>query len=567
MIYLLNLLLYCIYIIVILLISFIPGFAIAGHIKNLSVLEKLSISFGFSYLIIVLITPFFAFKLNFMAQLIFICIMIYSLLYLIKKRSELKFEINSRILISLLIIGLVLHFFLQTLWEYPVTGGDWIAHTLFIPYDFNSGNWTLPHDRTPFFNLLIFSYHNLLGTSLFQYWISQIISVVANTIFILPAFLIAKNVFNDKVAKISVAFMIITPWLIWQSIYTWPKNLAMYFTLLMVYFMFFKKDSKPLSYGLAGLFGALAFLTHNYTAFYILTALLAFIYVNKIHKHPPIILQEMFKEKFIYFFIVIVLTIVPYFLWMYASYGQIVTSRLLYYPFSVNGYVQASYDDPKEIFNTFFNTPISSIIETRISNAIVTLLPVALPINPIATNFPTYHPVLYYMQDYPGGLSFLMYMLVVIWFSRYIFRKINSDAVLVILVLVPFLVTLFIAGWKDWGLLTYALSPTVPILIMFGINELYKIRTSWIRNGYAYLMFIVCMIEVVIFGVLIKDLYLATGGIKHVMEVGTRVPGFQISSFISAHFLLRGYGNFLVNAVISLLLILMTINYLSKKES
>lgn len=493
--------------------------------------------------------------------------MIFSLLYLLKKRSELKFEINSRIIISILIIGLVLNFFLQTLWEYPVSGGDWIAHTLFIPYDFDSGNWTLPHDRTPFFNLLIYSYHHLLGTSLFQYWISQIISVIANSVFVLPAYLIAKNVFNDKVAKISAAFMVITPWLVWQSIYTWPKNLAMYFILLMIYFMFFKQESKPLSYGLSGLFGALAFLTHNYTAFYILTALLAFIYVKKIYRHPPIIIQELFKDRFIYFFIVLAAAIVPYYVWMYASYGEIVTSRLLYYPFSVNGYVQAAYSDPEEIFNAFFNTPISSIIYTRISNAIVTLLPVALPINPIATNFPTYYPVLYYMQDYPGGLSFLMYILVVVWFSRYILRKTNTNGVLVILVIVPFLITLFIAGWKDWGLLTYALSPTVPILIMLGTNELYKIRTSWIRTGYAYLLFMVCLIEVVIFGVLINDLYLATGGIKDVIEVGARIPGFQISSFISAHFLLSGSGNLLVNAVISLLLILVTIYYFSKKES
>lgn len=562
-----NLIMYWWYISVVFIISFIPGFAIASRFNKLSFTERLAVSFGFSFIVLALMVPFFAFKHDYLAQLIFTGIFVVSLWYLLKKRSEFKFEIDSRFIILVLIIGLVLKFFLQTLWEYPVTGGDWIAHTLFIPYYFDSGNWTLPHDRTPFFNLLIYSYHHLLGTSIFQYWISQIISVIANSVFVLPAFLIAKNVFNDKVAKISAAFMVITPWLVWQSIYTWPKNLAMYFILLMIYFMFFKKESKPLSYGLSGLFGALAFLTHNYTAFYILTALLAFIFVKKIYQHPPIILQELFKEKFIYFFIVIVAAIVPYFLWMYTSYGEIVTSRLLYYPFSVNGYLQAANGDPEEIFNTFFNTPISSIIGTRISNAIVTLLPVALPINPIATNFPTYYPVLYYMQDYPGGLSFLMYILVVIWFSRYLFRKTNTNTVLVILVMVPFLVTLFIAGWKDWGLLTYALGPTVPILIMFGTNELIGFKTSWIRNAYMYLMFIVCLIEVLIFGVLINDLYLATGGIKDVIEVGSRIPGFQISSFISAHFLLSGPGDFSMNFVISLLLILVTIYYLLKKRA
>ncbi len=258
-----NLIAYWSYIIVVLLMSFIPGFAIASRIRSLNDTERLAIAFCFSFFIVVLLVPLFAIKLDLLARALFLFILLVSLLnliwYLKKKDFKIKPDMDFKFLLSILIISLVSRFFIQTLWEYPVTGGDWIGHTLFIPYDFDIGKWAPPQDRTPLFNLFIYSHHHLLGTSLFQYWISQIISVVANSVFVLPAYLIAKNVFNDKVAKISAAFMVIVPWLVWQSIYTWPKNLAMYFILLMIYFMFFKKDSKPLSYGLSGLFGALAF--------------------------------------------------------------------------------------------------------------------------------------------------------------------------------------------------------------------------------------------------------------------------------------------------------------------
>jgi hypothetical protein len=563
-----GIILYWSYISAVLLMSFIPGFAIATRIRSLNNTERLAIAFCFSYIICVLLVPLFAIKLDLLARALFLFILSVSVLSLIWRLRKLDFRIKMsldfKFLLSILIISLVSKFFIQTLWEYPVSGGDWIAHTLVVPYDFDIGKWAPPQDRTPFFNLLIYSYHHLLGTSLFQYWISQIVSVVANSVFVLPTYLIARNVFNHRVAKISTAFMVIAPWLVWQSIYTWPKNLAMYLIFLMIYFMFFKKDNKPLNYGLSGLFGALAFLTHNYTAFYILTALIAFIYYKKIYRYP--ILQELLKERFMYFFIVMAAVIAPYLLWMHSSYGEFVTSRLVYYPFSVKGYEQATYSNPEEIYQSFFNTPISSIIGIRISNAMVTLLPVALPINPMAIHFPTYNPVLYYMQDYPGALSFLMYLLVVLWFLRYLFRKTNTDPVLVIFILVPFMVTLIIAGWKDWGLLTYALGPTVPILIILGTSELCRFKNSRIKTAYLYLMFIACLIEGLIFIVLIDNFYLTTGGLGSVIKAASSIPGFQIASFISAHFLLNGMEDFSINAIISLLFILVIIYYILKNE-
>jgi hypothetical protein len=289
-------------------IAFIPGFAIAARIKQLDITEKLAVSFGFSFLIVVLLTPLFAVKLDIVARVAFVLIVIASLFLFLKQKQDLKLNHDFIFLTLILVISLVSKFFIQTLWEYPVIGGDWYGHTLIRPYMFNIGDWTPPQERTPFFNLLIYSYHHLLGTSLYQYWVSQIISVIVNSVFILPAYLIAKRVFGDNIAKVSAAFMIITPFLVQQAIYTWPKNMAMYFTLLIIYFLFFRGNSgnNELNYGFAGFFAALGFLTHNYIVFYIFTALIAFVYVKKLYdyKQPLTIPHELFKNKFIYLTVV-----------------------------------------------------------------------------------------------------------------------------------------------------------------------------------------------------------------------------------------------------------------------
>jgi len=556
-----NVLIYWLYIILVICIAFIPGFAIANRIKNLSDIEQLAISFGFSFLIIILLTPLFAFKLDLVARIIFILIFVISLLYLKNQKFKLNSEVNFLTLI--LIISLVSKFFIQTLWEYPVMGGDWYGHTLIRPYRFDIGDWTPPRDRTPLFNLLIYAYHHLLGTSLYQFWISQIISVVANSVFIVPAYLIAKRVFGNNIARISVAFMIITPFLVENAIYTWPKNMAAYFTLLMIYFLFFSEnENKKLHYTLAGVFSALGFLTHNYVMFYIIVSIIALIYVKKVHNQSPMVsLQRFLKSKYIYYFIAMVVVVIPYLLWMYSFYGTISTSKFIYYPFAVEGYDAALNGTTQELFNTFYNTPIQQIIGIRIINAVVTLTPAALPINPVATHFRTYNPIYYYSHDYPGALSTLMYILIVTWFFKYLLKKTKTSSVLVMFVVLPFIITLFMWGWREWGLVTQTLHPTVPILIMFGFNELCKLYNQKLRSVFLYLVFIGCLIEDMIYGVLINNFYQLGGGLDEVARGICRyIQSFQIYEFVSAHFLLSTNADFLFNLIISIGVIMITIH-------
>jgi hypothetical protein len=562
-----NLIAYWSYISVVLLISFIPGFAIANRFKNLNTCEKLAISFGFSFLIPILIVPFFPLKSAFLARILLIGVMIVSMWYLVKKRATLKIEIDAKFLILVLVLGIVSNLFLQTLWEYPVMGGDWIRHTLQIPYAFEMGDWSPSKDKTPLFNLLIYSYHNLLGTSLYQYWFSQIISVVINSIYIFPAYLIARRAFGDWVARISALFMLVTPFLIFNTIYTWPKNAAMYGILMMIYFLFFSDHDIRLRYPLAGFFAGLGFLFHNYALFYIGIAVLLLVYKEKIYK--ALLSKDIIRnlKKLSYFLLVLLIFLAPYFAWVYSYYGTVSNSRTIYYPIAVKGYESAFNQTPEELWETFKGTPLKEIIMVRISNAIVTFTPAALPINPYATNFRTYNPIFYYTQDYPGALSTLMYLLVVIWFIGYILGKTRTDRILVGFLVLPWITIIILYGWREWGLLTGILHPTLPLLIAIGINEMHR-WGSKIEYILLYIIFISAIIEDAIFGVLIGKFYYIEGGLPQVERTGRQfIPDFQISDFVSAHFLFNGTIDMLTNFLISVgIIILVYILYRSHEN-
>ncbi|MGB8216485.1 MAG: glycosyltransferase family 39 protein [Candidatus Methanoperedens sp.] len=561
-----NLIIYWIYALVIFLITFIPGYAIANLFKNLNTCEKLAISFGFSFLIPIIMVPLFAFNLVFLGQFILIGVMIVSIWFLVKQRAELRIDIDAKFLILVLVIGIISKLFLQTLWEYPVMGGDWIRHTLQIPYAFEIGDWSPPLEKTPLFNLLIYSYHNLLGTSLYQYWVSQIISVIINSAYILPAYLIAKKAFGDSVAKISALFMLVTPFLIFNTIYTWPKNAAMYGILMMMYFLFFSEHDIKLRYTLAGFFAGIGFLFHSYALFYIGIAVLVLVYKEKMHK--TLLSKDIISnlKNLSYFLVVLLIFLAPYFIWVY-SYGTVSNSRTIYYPIAVKGYEAAFNQTPDELWKTFKATPLTEIVMPRISNAIVTFTPAALPVNPYATNFRTYDPIFYYTQDYPGALSTLMYLVVVIWFIKYIIGKTKTDPVLVSFLVVPWIIIMILYAWREWGLLTGILHPTLPLLIILGFNEIY----NWnYKHKYfiIYVIFISAIVENIIFSRLISKFYYVEGGLQQVAKTGQQfIPDFQISNFVSAHFLLNRNIDLLYNFLFAAGLILLFYILLSKNKN
>ena len=552
---------------IIFIVMFLPGWLIVCR-TNLSDIEKLSISFGASVVILILFLLLFIsnYILSIIIIIFFIILMLVLLvfekeycIYKIIHRTELK------LILLIFAIAITVRLYVQTFWEYPVIGGDWYYHALVIPYKIENLELIPPRDRTPLFSLIIFVYHKLLCISLYEFWVSQIISVFLNSLFLFPAYMIARKVFGIKIALMATIFMTITPFLLEQSIYTWPKNLAMYFILLMIYFAFFSKIKNEFRYILAGIFGGLGFLAHNYTTVYIITALFALIYYYKIEY------KSQFRKKLmksIYLFILgIILPLIPYFCWVFISYGTIFTSHFMYYPFAVDpeDVDTILHGDPDMVVKKFFSTPISKILWVKVIDIVVTLTPATLPINPIATSFRTYFPVYYYSHDYPGALSTLMYILIVIWFIRYILRKSKTDKILFIFVAVPFILFLVVSGWLDWGMLTAGLHPTIPILIMLGFNELEKVTQDKLKYLLKIFVFVGAIIENTIFMWLLLAFYKLEGGITQVEEgIRRYIPNFNVSKFVSAHFFT---GNFeamsiVLNTFIFLALIIILLIFL-----
>ncbi len=549
-----NIINYWIYSIAIIIMAFAPGFLIANRLSFLSLLEKFVISFGVGFFVIILLFPLIIWNTD-TARALLIILVITSVFFIYKKRVDILSDKAVIFLVMVLLLNFASKFFLQFIWEYPVPGGDWFNHGFVGPYNFSIGDWTPDRDRPPFFSLLIYAYHILIGTSVYQYWVAQLVSTTASSILFLPAYLIGRRVFSERIARISVLFILVTPYIVENSIYPWPKNLAAYFIILMIYFMFFRGDQSRRNLIMAGIFGGLGYMIHNYTVVYIGTVLIIFLYQ---HYDRNLInyINNLQKSNLFYFICILIITVLPYLFWTYYYYGTIFSSSFKYYPFAVKGYISAATDPPDVIFQSFHSVSTQEIIWIRISNTLVTLIPISIPLNPYVYSFPSYVPTVYYNQSYAGMLSFGMYIFVALWLYRYVTKRSQTNKALVMLIVLPFLFHVFLWGWVDWGL-HFMSFPTNPFLIMLGFNELYKFKNyKFIRN----IVFLGALLETIIYEGLQLDLYAKFSGR---FELGRAfqeyVSGFQIDRLISAYFLITNKMDMYINLLIVLLVLVLVV--------
>lgn len=551
-----NIFNYWLYSIAIVTTSFAPGFLIINRFNFFTLIEKFVLSFGVGFFVIILLSPFIIWNPD-IARILFFILVIISIISICKNRKNLLSDEAINFLLIVLLLSFVSKFFLQFVWEYPVIGGDWFNHGFIGPYNFNLGDWMPERDRPPFFGLLIYAYHKLLGTSIYQYWVAQLVSTTANSILFLPAYLIGRRVFSEKIARVSTLFILVTPYIVENSIYVWPKNLAAYFILLMVYFMFFSGTQSKRNLIMSGIFGGLGFLIHNYIAVYIATALLIYLFQHRDRNFIAWI-YNLKKSYVLYFIAVCILVILPYLIWTYSFYGTIFTSNFKYYPFAVKGFGSALNDPPEVIFQSFHSVSIQEIIWIRISNVLVTLLPLSIPLNPYIYSFNSYFPALYFNQSYAGMLSFGMYILVVLWLYRALRKRTQTNNVLIILIVLPFLFHVFLWGWIDWGL-HFMSFPTNPFLIMLGFNELYKFKNyKLFRN----IIFIGGLLETIIFEKFLLDAYEGKAALGK--ELQKLVNGFQIDNLVSAHFLITNQTDMYINIFMLFLIIALALFMMRK---
>lgn len=222
------------------------------------------------------------------------------------------------------------------------------------------------------------------------------------------------------------------------------------------------------------------------------------------------------------------LVISPYYGWIFSTNQPLPSSRLLYYPIAVNGYVSAFEDTPAQLWSTFNNTTLSQILLPRLTNIALTFTPIILL--PFASQYTTHNYIFYYTHDYPGALSTLMYIVILLLFLK---RLSTINTTLLTFLAIPWLIVTALYAWQEWGLLTGILHPTIPLLVILGINELHT------HPRLTKVVFAAAIIENLIFLSLMRNFALIEGGLPQITKTGEAlVPGFQIQNFISLYYVL-----------------------------
>ena len=538
----------------ILAFSIMPGYAVSCFFKGLNDLERLSISFGLSYLIVLIMTPLVALGHVWIFRYLFFLIFITALciiVYFYKKQS-LTVTTGFVLLLGIFVIQLAVKGFAQVYWEYPYPGGDWFIHAFRIPMSFSVGIWEPTQDRTCLFSVLILAYHNILNTSLYSYWISQLFSCIANSALLFPAFLIAYKVFNKKVAFVAVTLMALNIFLFYETIYTWPKGLSNYFVLMMIYFLFFRQKTTFADSLLAGLWGAIAYLMHPLAIFYILGCIGALL-----------IKKKLLTLHSFYFLLAMGITMIPYFSWSYYSLGHFFKSNMIYYPILQSPH-DAYLHSPEEIIASFKATPVWTFLYNAVSNRLYNILSVFTNLMYERSNFS-------FAGHLPKALTFFLYVLSLVGIYKIIRKKEPMKLILLQVILISFSCTLIFIGFRQDDFINEpGMHATIALFIVFATYALYEIKDSIFRRLTVFTIFSYTFINTPIrFAYIIRTYNNAPGGKeRYFTELGKtwhHVEGFDILRLVSAHFLINGGIEFLLNLLFMIMIVSTIGLYIYKK--
>jgi hypothetical protein len=163
----------------------------------------------------------------------------------------------------------------------------------------------------------------------YAYMFSLSIGIVLNALIFLAiaAYAVREPTISELIAVSVVALMISSPYFIFQTVFTWPKELAAFFVLYSI--LLYHKLKAPI---LAGGFLALAYLSHPYAVVFIIGFVLhsAFMCLSKMDRFQNNIDQKSIVlygsdelrsyctsniKKLISFLMIFVLLVTPWFVW------------------------------------------------------------------------------------------------------------------------------------------------------------------------------------------------------------------------------------------------------------
>jgi hypothetical protein len=310
-------------------------------------------------------------------------------------------------------------------------------------------------DRTPLMGLVAFFL--LKGVNLpislgleadqgLSYPMFQMIGSLLNSLLLLGSYLALKRMFNGYVAQVSSGFLLVSTYVFFNTLFTWPKSLVGYFVLLSWYFLM--QGKRPF---LAGLFAGLAYLSHDLGAIYLAGAFLYLLLAR--HRSKPEILRFMLP---------VLALIAP---WLTLS--RLLSNHLslfFLYIISVQGLPNSR--DVQPLLAAFLATPLARIIWIRVVNLYLLLFP--WPLGAYDPNTPlvnTFNALAFF--PLAGAAGIFLFAFSYYGIARDLLRRARE---IVCFIVVPLALILLIQGWPGPGLgAMHFAEPLVPLLTGFAV--------------------------------------------------------------------------------------------------
>jgi len=262
------------------------------------------------------------------------------------------------ILISAFVLRVLLSGLISDFWR----GGDWYYFHYDTALVLLSNSWIIAPDRTPLFSLISAMFMSVFGS---EFWVAQVVGDFLNTIFLIPSYYISKQLFGRNVAVSALVFLSVLPYFSYNAIYFWPKLFAAYFVLLSFYELLAILRRKSVNWPLYMMSAALAVLAHEYALLFGISGVVI-----------GLVYRRLDYSGFLRGAICFAGIMLPWWLYNLITFGSPIASSFKYYPFAVGGFTAIPPAVPTaEFYRRFFATPISTIIWIRVSNLLVTFIP------------------------------------------------------------------------------------------------------------------------------------------------------------------------------------------------
>ncbi|MFC1496249.1 ArnT family glycosyltransferase [Candidatus Margulisiibacteriota bacterium] len=355
--------------VVVLIFLYLPG-AIVLHFLHKPKLineEKTALSFSISIIIISLLTFLrFLFKIESNAIIIYPFFIIIALLtfYIIYKKEPFSMDLlrslssksTDKTALTIFFLYILKLFALESI--LPIFSGgrwyiDWANHYQTSQVFLNKfGSGAQAVSRTPLYNLVQTFFLSLFGGDFFNF---QITNVVLGSFFILALYLVAKKLFNEQTGLIAIIIVLLNPWFLHISWYSWPKMLTVFFILLSVYhYLLFKESRSKTNLVLTAFYAALGYLTHPLAIIYFAAIIIDYLFSCRSEK------KLLNFIKLLVYFVTITL---PWHFYTVIAFG-LKHQLNVFSPFST--------------YQSEYNANLLSFLVTRIHNAIFSFLPFSL---------------------------------------------------------------------------------------------------------------------------------------------------------------------------------------------